>query len=374
MTEPIAVKPGPGQPAAARIYILDVARFLAALLVVFYHYTAFGVPYTGVTEPHVAVFARYGYLGVDLFFMISGFVVLMSSVGRTPAQFVQSRFVRIVPMFISACLITYTYLSLTRETDLLVSFKDFLLNLSLVSLTPAMYLIDMRHIDGSYWTLIYETIFYVLIWSMLVLGWVKHVRPLLLAWLTLAAMNTLFDLGALNKFFTLVLASEYAPLFVAGGFFYMVWRDRQARWTDAIVLVACWILAVINSVSSVGRLSLQNDLILSPWVVGLSISAIFIFFIALSLHVIPQERFRAWAWAGALTYPLYLLHQKVGYGLMRHIKVLLPPIPTLLTVLLIVLVGSWLAHLYLERPIAGLFRRWFRGNQPTGKTALHSRK
>jgi peptidoglycan/LPS O-acetylase OafA/YrhL len=43
--------------------------------------------------------SRYGYLGVDLFFVISGFVVQLSAWDRRPPEFVVSRIVRLYPAF-----------------------------------------------------------------------------------------------------------------------------------------------------------------------------------------------------------------------------------------------------------------------------------
>jgi len=64
----------------AHFFEIDLLRFLAAIAVLFYHYTFAGfednpnlVP---VEYPFLAEFTRYSYLGVNLFFLISGFVIL----------------------------------------------------------------------------------------------------------------------------------------------------------------------------------------------------------------------------------------------------------------------------------------------------------
>ena len=53
----------------------------------------------GTTFPAIANVTKYGYLGVNLFLLISGFVILVSSDGKSPRQFVISRIVRLYPTY-----------------------------------------------------------------------------------------------------------------------------------------------------------------------------------------------------------------------------------------------------------------------------------
>jgi peptidoglycan/LPS O-acetylase OafA/YrhL len=60
--------------APVRFYEIDLLRFLAALSVVLFHYTYFGPmakDYSPISYPELGRFGRYGYLGVELFFIIS---------------------------------------------------------------------------------------------------------------------------------------------------------------------------------------------------------------------------------------------------------------------------------------------------------------
>ena len=79
------MEPEPHQPPL-RFYEIDLLRLLAALAVVFYHYTYRGYMannYSPVAFPALAPVTKYGYLGVELFFIISGYVVLRSAQGKT---------------------------------------------------------------------------------------------------------------------------------------------------------------------------------------------------------------------------------------------------------------------------------------------------
>lgn len=93
-----------------RYYGLDLLRFLAALAVVLYHYTfrAYNSDnLSPVRYEELGQLTRYGYLGVQLFFMISGYVILLSMQGKTVRQFLIARMQRLFPAFWVACTLTF---------------------------------------------------------------------------------------------------------------------------------------------------------------------------------------------------------------------------------------------------------------------------
>lgn len=134
---------------------IQYARALAALLVVCAHLTGFAFFQPLQTR-------EFGGMGVDIFFVISGFIIWESSKGQAPKDFAIRRFSRIVPAY-------WAY------TTLLV-----VLALALPQLTPNIY-VDARSLIFSYlfvpytdmrgntnplllqgWTLNYEMYFYVI--------------------------------------------------------------------------------------------------------------------------------------------------------------------------------------------------------------------
>jgi peptidoglycan/LPS O-acetylase OafA/YrhL len=90
---------------------IDLLRFLAAFSVMFFHYTirgyADGDELSPVKFSMLSIFSRYGYLGVDLFFLISGFVILMTAIDRSAKSFIISRMVRLYPAFWMCCTLTF---------------------------------------------------------------------------------------------------------------------------------------------------------------------------------------------------------------------------------------------------------------------------
>lgn len=105
---PLSVPAPPGQPARTarhavvrdragrRLYAIDGIRLLAALMVAMHHYAGtnrvdqpgnriWDRPVSDIM-PTVFRFASYGWIGVEIFFVISGFVICMSCWGRTPGS------------------------------------------------------------------------------------------------------------------------------------------------------------------------------------------------------------------------------------------------------------------------------------------------
>src|SRR3954471_4352570 len=93
---PVAAPASP--PTGGRLAVLDGLRLIAALMVALFHYTGYdqfvaltwGEPATQAFGPLHRV-SSYLWMGVELFFMISGFVICMSSWGRSVGAFFRSR-------------------------------------------------------------------------------------------------------------------------------------------------------------------------------------------------------------------------------------------------------------------------------------------
>ncbi|HXO68028.1 MAG TPA: acyltransferase [Bradyrhizobium sp.] len=142
------------------VYI-QILRFFAALAVVAFH--ALGAPPKGFEVPESALsFAlSYGGRGVDLFFVISGFVIFYAThrAKLTPAEFLRRRVERIVPLYFFV-IFTVTMLAITLPatfgTPDWYTPRHILKSLAFISFTdgevPVVYV-------G--WSLEYEMYFYL---------------------------------------------------------------------------------------------------------------------------------------------------------------------------------------------------------------------
>jgi peptidoglycan/LPS O-acetylase OafA/YrhL len=205
-----------------RLEVLDGLRFVAAMMVVAYHFTAMQHVWGG-RRPVNDIFphqpAAYGWLGVYLFFLISGFVICMSSWGRGVEAFWVSRAVRLYPAYWLSVVVVAVVLTIWPYIDRPVGWRNTLVNLTMVQ--QPLHVPDVAEV---YWTLWAELRFYLLftlvVWSGLTY---RRVVTFCLAWLgAVAAAKVMLPGGIVHT----VLMTNYAPLFIAGIAFYLMHRFR----------------------------------------------------------------------------------------------------------------------------------------------------
>src|SRR3954453_12293852 len=100
----------PDTNRTSRVEALDLLRLVAVMGVILYHFGFWGPASHGMPQvaiPALAPIAKYGFLGVPAFFVISGFVIAYSAEGRTAMGFAIARFSRIYPTFLFCMTLTF---------------------------------------------------------------------------------------------------------------------------------------------------------------------------------------------------------------------------------------------------------------------------
>ena len=172
-----------------RLYGLDVLRLLMALSVLFYHFGFRGPAHGDMPTLDLPLWlaeaSKYGYLGVSVFFMISGFVIAYSAEGRTATEFAIARFSRIYPTFLVCMTVTFFAVSWAGTPQISASFTDYLANLVLVS-----RVFGHPFMDGAYWSIVLEVIFYGWVFLFMITGlFQSHKRTILGVWLAVSYLN-----------------------------------------------------------------------------------------------------------------------------------------------------------------------------------------
>ncbi|WP_299822212.1 acyltransferase [uncultured Jannaschia sp.] len=145
----------------AHEYRLDLLRLFAALLVVVGHLAIFGlhIPSYATTGADrafggLAPVGWFGWIGVEIFFVISGYVIAASAVGNGAGRFLTKRAVRVFPA-LWICSSIALLVRLAWGEPLGPTFASFLRSVVLSPQGP--------YIDGVVWTLVLEAVFYVLV-------------------------------------------------------------------------------------------------------------------------------------------------------------------------------------------------------------------
>lgn len=289
---------------ASRLLGLDVLRGFAAVAVMLHHHGQYyDVLYPGRTPLPVNFFP--GHFGVELFFIISGFVVLMTiERKRTVASFAAARVARLMPCFLVALVLATCILAVAPMPPLdTPTVRRFLANLTMGPL-----LLGERVIDLPYWTLNYELVFYILMALVLWWGRLRSIEWICLGWMaTNLLYGALVDPLAHNRL-TIVLMTYYCNFFTIGICLYIAHADR-ARTITWVTLAA----AVAYSVRGGGPQTFNASSLLY-----LAVTCAFA--LAVWFAATPKGRRFAWrplVFLGRVSYPLYLIHAVVGFEIIR---------------------------------------------------------
>lgn len=316
-----------------RLDWLDYSRLLAALSVVAFHYLAMG-PKFNKMGPNtdfglIGDIAEYGYLGVDFFFMISGFVILRSAAGRTADRFAVGRFVRLWPTFLLCMTLTALVMSAFGHAPGPMKI--------LANLTMAPAYLGAEPIDGAYWSLAYELIFYGAVFLILLIGQGHRLRGIVLAWV---AVQAIF---AMLGFRESLLLGGYFTLFAGGAVLALVHRDGWS-WSLGLALLATMVLGMLGAYEravGIASSAMKGEAI--PSIAAILVGVGFVPFLVFMRRnpVLPLAGL-----FGGVTYPLYLLHGRIAFTLLTGLP--MPRVWGMILVFAAILALAVVVHLVFE--------------------------
>lgn len=341
-----------------RLAALDALRFVAAAAVVLYHFTGRTSTAWGPAQADrlggIGQWTAYGSLGPELFFVISGFVILMTAWGRPTAQVVASRIARLYPAYWVAVLSTGALLLFVWPEAKHVTPHEVLVNLTMLQSA-----VGVDHVDGVYWTLWTELRFYLLVGVFSLVG-ITRGRVLGVAlvwpWAALAVERA----GATEL--AGLLLSDYAALFAAGMALFVLVRDRETADRPAVLP---WLVVATSTALAVARVVPSRTAVLerttgyTPSTVLLAVAVVGC--VALVATVV-LTRVARWEHGGlvalgTLTYPLYLVHEYWGLAVIRVLAEHVPAAVALGAAVAAVTAMAWVVHRYVEVPCGPRLRR-----------------
>jgi peptidoglycan/LPS O-acetylase OafA/YrhL len=302
------------QTSDSRLPLLDYCRFVAALSVLSFHYFWNGIANGKITSlDHVealTTWAKYGYLGVELFFMISGYVIFMSARRRSTSQFIVGRAVRLYPAYLVAMLVTTCFAIWLGSGETSVNIKQVIGNIAFYQ--PLHH---QRFVDGVYWTLMIEVKFYFAVAVLIAVGGQKYFNALFKAWPVCMLIAFAVGGGAWNdpERGAWTLLGGYYAFFASGALFAII-RERASAWAYAALAISTALgMRYVLAMASVH--GTQTEIV---------VTAVILCFFTLMFFLINWSAdgrvtsLPAANLLGALTYPLYLVHAHIGYMLLSR--------------------------------------------------------
>lgn len=344
--------------APGEVTSIQHLRALAALLVVFVHAQE-QYPIGDRVIP-----TAFGLGGVDLFFLISGFVMTYTAAQRplTRVEFLRRRLIRIAPLYWTMTLVTAALIFiapvLTRDSHF--AWSDLFTSLAFIPHYNAGKAGSISPVIKLGWTLNYEMFFYLVFTAFLPL------RPWVRTGAALLVFAALIAAEALTQSRFVLLAFWGRPItleFVAGCAVAILYT--RGPWPVARAEV-WWAVLALGVIAFVGLGGFQDEQI--DRVVTRGLPALAILVSILALERLGAARFgRGWVhYLGDASYSIYLAHlyAVVGFRVVcdrLHLPILTAPAAFgFIVVCLAGGVGAGcLVYEYIERPLTHAARRVF---------------
>ena len=332
-----------------RILELDACATLAAINLMLFHFTHVYAVKFGYTSP-LGFEWPYGAYGVEMFFILSGFVNSMSLLRRgKPRDFVAARMIRIVPIFMLVIVGNLWVMSFPPHASQPVTTAQFLANLTLM---PRMF--GYECLDPVMWTLQVEMMFYstlVILYKIGALrryfiGWGTLLLLSLTVCPTLDALETSYGqtvwFGTASAIRNLMLL-DFTPLFAIGFLLYMIKTDVGKKWQNILAIVVA--ASVFHSIDHGKHNPLATVLIIA-------------LVTASAYGRVPVLRLRPLVFVSTISYALYLFHNNLGCILIHRFDTAgVPPKLCFLIALAFSFSLATIVTLRIEQPITNRLRK-----------------
>lgn len=336
---------------------IDLTRLMAASMVAIYHLGFFWWMPDHDNRPdlHAGLAAirpitSVGWVGVEIFFVISGFVIAISAQGRTARDFFIGRALRLYPAAWVCGLISFAFAGAA------VGWPELFRSMVLWPVGP--------WVDGAYWTIAIEMVFYALVGLAIALGGNPAIVRLTLGlglysagfWLAKAANTALR--GPFDGAFAAIENEAGFLLLLHFGCYFAFGMALSAR--NALLSILFGVVCLVSVLARSHAIQPTMGPGAAHWIVPP------IVWLAATLFIVASVIWNEWItlrlgrWAaaisvgGLLTYPVYLVHDQLGKFVVSSTG--LSPYLALAAGLASVFLAAYLA-LLAERRIRSFLRK-----------------
>lgn len=302
-----------------RIYQIDLFRFIAAMSVVLYHYLYRGYAaddFSLLDFSEIGEYFKYGYLGVDLFFIISGFVIALSIKHNSLVKFVISRFTRLYPAYWLSLTLTFLVIVFFGSPRFSATINQFLSNL-----TMFQNYLRIESIEGVYWSLFIELKFYMIMALFLFIRRFRNINfdYLVIVWLSLTVLNLFIVESPVFKVLNYLMMFNWSSYFIGGILFFQIYKNGNSL-NRAILLLISFVVSIYIANLRLEGLETRFNSEFSSIIVSVVIGVFYALMYLVSTDKLKAINSPNLVKIGMLTYPLYLIHQFVGYIIFNNLS------------------------------------------------------
>lgn len=279
------------------IYFFDYLRAISAIGVVMYHYTTRYDEIYGHNDSILE--CQYGYMGVVTFFLLSGCLACIHlKDNEVPFKWLKNRIIRLFPIYWISMTLTFV-LSRNFLPSRNVSFFEYILNFTMFN-----EILGAKSVDGAYWTLRYELTFYLIIFGILLFKKADRMKEIFVLWqvgiflLDIVKQYIEIPNGLLN-----ILLSQYIAVFVIGVVLGTIYKNKSMSFMDIVSIVIALVYFFLKN--------------------GFAYTIYLFAVLCLFVIILENDNIRKWElprwghkiliWVASISYPLYLVHQNIGY-------------------------------------------------------------
>lgn len=367
--------------AKEKLYSVQYLRGLAAILVVYLHAVLLQMSVGGVSyQQNFYSLRSIGNCGVDLFFIISGFIICYISSEDSGIEkfkrFIKKRFIRINPVFYVSCFLMFIGYLLWSPNE--YSLDTIIKTITILPIFDSgeEFTYPLIYVG---WTLSYEWAFYIFYSLFIAFSIVKRREIYLISiFFLLFLIGFFFPVREIHYIF---ITNPMFLEFVLGMLVAMAYR--RIKKVPLIVTVLIGLIAllfygylIVGGHGQVGEAYLINTGVYT-WhrffLFGVPAMLLFISFLFLekrtSINYIRSEKL---ALLGDASYSIYLIHPILFYVIAHNFKEELafinPDLLIILFVILAVVIGI-IYHKLVENRLITLFSTLLLGKKQKNKTA-----
>ncbi len=183
------------------------------------------------------------------------------------------------------------------------TFGQYLANMTLLS-----GFLRIPSLDVVYWSLFVEIKFYALVFIVLLVNHIHNAKHLLAAWLVLTVIALVWPVKHLWS----PLLPDYAAWFIAGAMFFLVYKEGLCLY-KGIVITVSYIIGVMQVFNELKIYEAHYHTLFNDALVAMILASFFLVFLMIALRRTVVTVGEKWFFLSTLTYPLYLLHENIGF-------------------------------------------------------------